>query len=428
MSVKWRPAVVVPSAIAMSLLVAALAWWDTHRPDHIYRRALEDVAEARRAAAVDDLPRAAQRRAAALQAYRRLKEIPGYEDRGHYLAGALLAASSDYSRALGELYQVPESSEVVLAAKTLGAECLYRSGQIYRAAETARAVVERDPRALDARRWLAAALYDLGAIPSAAIELEIIARDAPTDGQPLRLLGVIERDQGRFAQAVEYYSEALRREPSARHRGEILEELADCQIRLGQFDAALGTLGDCPETAQSLTLAARCHLALGQFDQAASCVEKALEQKPDSAAALELKGELLENAGRFAEAANVFARAIELMPADRDLRLRLAGVYDRLEEPEHAAAERAAAEEAGKLAEEFRLLHAEADKKVSDPGVRCRLGTLALKMNRPDLARMWYRCALGVAPENAEARQALEQLLTKDAARMTKERRNPNGE
>jgi len=416
MSVKWRPAVVIPSAIAMILLVAALAWWDTHRPDHICRQALEDVAGARRAVALGDFSRAADRRAAALHAYRRLKDVPGYEDRCHYLAGALWAASADYSRALGELYQVPESSEVVLAAKTLAAECLYRSGQIYRAAEVARAVVERDGRAIEARRWLAAALYDLGAVPSAAIELEMIARDAPTDGQPLRLLGVIDRDQGRFAQAVDYYRESLRREPHTRHRREILEELADCQIRLGQFEEALKTLGDCSETAQSLTLAARCHLALGRLDQAARCVEKSLEQKPGYAAALELKGELLENAGRLEEAAEVFRRAIELMPADRDLRLKLAGIYDRLEETERAATERAAAEEAGKLAEEFRLLHAQADKDVADPEVRCRLGDLALKMNRPDLARMWYRCALGVAPENIEAREALEQLMKNEEA------------
>jgi Flp pilus assembly protein TadD len=51
-----------------------------------------------------------------------------------------------------------------------------------------------------------------------------------------------------------------------------------------------------------------------------------LEQRPDFAPAIKLKGMLLEEAGRSSEAAAAYEEALKLAPDDGDLLLK-AGIY-----------------------------------------------------------------------------------------------------
>ena len=99
-----------------------------------------------------------------------------------------------------------------------------------------------DPNNQFARRWLAVAAYDLGAVGLAAEELLKLGEADPRDGRSYRLLGLIEKDREHFPEAIEFYRESLRRKPDPPDRAEILEELADSLVRLSRFDEALDVI------------------------------------------------------------------------------------------------------------------------------------------------------------------------------------------
>src|SRR6185295_5876458 len=103
--------------------------------------------------------------------------------------------------------------------------------------------------ALDARRWLASAEYDLGRTDRADAELKIISDKAPHDPGPDRLRGLISKDYAEYAEAIDHYRESLRRNPQQRGRANVLAELAASLVKLGRFDEALETLRECDRTA-----------------------------------------------------------------------------------------------------------------------------------------------------------------------------------
>src|SRR5262249_48710370 len=146
--------------------------------------------------------------------------------------------------------------------------------------ETARAALDRNQGALDARRWLAAALYDLGATAHAVQELEAIAAAAPGDFQPHRLLGLIAKDNEQFNEAVAHYRESLRRNPVQPDRPAVLVELGESLVKLNLYEEALQTLGECDRTAAVLTLEAACKQSLARTDEALDELHAAVAMDP----------------------------------------------------------------------------------------------------------------------------------------------------
>jgi tetratricopeptide (TPR) repeat protein len=337
----------------------------------------------------------------------RLINTPGFEPYGRLLAGLQFARTGRPDKALPELVEAAKGEATAVEAMTVAAECYYAMGRFVEAMETALATLERDSEALDARRWLAAAYYDLGATVSAAEELEKISAQAPHDPRSERLLGLIGKDTERFGLAVEHYRESLRRDPDQPDRQEILVELAESLVKLSRFEEAQEILSESDPSATALTLAAECAQNLGQTEAAQDRLREALNLDPEHVPAHLRRGTLLLSLGRTDEAIDALREAVRLAPHSSQPHFHLSQAYGRKGEREKAARELKRMQQVQALEREFADLHETASANPNDADVRYRIGVLAAKLHKPDLARLWFRAALALDPQHAPARTAL---------------------
>ncbi|MDX2085993.1 MAG: tetratricopeptide repeat protein [Candidatus Melainabacteria bacterium] len=77
---------------------------------------------------------------------------------------------------------------------------------------------------------------------------------------------------------------------------------------------------------------------LGQLDQAMIAVERSLLLQPESAASIDTKGFILYKMKRYAEAVEVYRKAIQLDPTIGEIHLHWAQVHQALDQPEQALA------------------------------------------------------------------------------------------
>ena len=394
---RWPYAVL--AALAGLGLILGWAYWNANRPARRFERGLRALIKK-------------GERVTALREARELLGVPGFEPQSHLLSGTALADGGWYNQALEELQQVPESSALVVRALTLAAKCHYQLGQFPETVTAARKALERDETALDARRWLVAAYYDLGALAHTVEQLKLISQAAPDDGRPDRLLGLIEKDHEAYQQAIEYYQESLRRNPQPADRNDILTELAQSQIKLSQFEAALKALADCDETSETLALAAECHIALGRPDAARSAVDRALSTNPDDFTALLVNADIRLSEGLFQPVVDALQRALRQQPYNAQAHFKLSQAYARLGEREKSDEQLALMKDSQNLADEFTSLYQRATQEIGNVETRYRLGVVARKLGDLELAKIWYRAALAIEPTHAPSRAALNQVET----------------
>jgi len=161
---------------------------------------------------------------------------------------------------------------------------------------------------------------------------------APGRPSLLANLGLTRHRRGRWAEAVEPLTQAVAADPN---HAEAWLALGGCHEALGRWEPAVAALqrglGPLPTVAPAWLSLARCQLALHAPEAALAAVTQALAHDPALAPAWTLRGQLLREQGRRAEAATCFERALEL-GAEPDLhRFFLASVRDDAAPvPEHA--------------------------------------------------------------------------------------------
>jgi len=388
----WRLAVLAGLLVAAAA-VGGVAYWHWQRPSQRFARAL---------AALD-----AKRWDEVKRELAGLERAPDYEPQQHFLRGALLVHAGKPRRALEELAHTVHDPELRVPTLVRSGEAFYRIGDLRRAIHVLSQAVEADAGAVDAHRWLASAYYDLGLVDAAAAHLIRVAELDPADPRPHRLMGLIQKDFEKYAPAVESYRESLRRSANQPDGEEILLELAECQIKLREHDAALETLAEAPPSADRWVAEAECHYGEGRSDEAKRLLEQALEQSPVNLRGLMLLATILLEERNAAGAVELLTRAVIGYPKEYAARFKLAQAYRRLGDAKHADEHAAVARELDQLREEFAKLHKKANLEPNNADVRCRLGQLARQLDRPDLARVWFRSALQIDPRHEEARRSL---------------------
>ncbi len=388
------PRGIVAATIAGLAIITLIGWWwNSLRPENCYRRG-------RLALAAGD-------RQLVIRESRRLLATPGFEAHGRLLSGMQLVRDERPADALRELQAAAQDEATAVEALTAAAGCFYALGRYVDAVNVARDALAREDTALDARRWLAAALYDLGITADAAAELKIIAGRAVSDPAPERLLGLIAKDNEQFAEAVEHYRESLRRDPGQPHRAAVLAELAESLVRLSRFDEALPVLHDCRRTAPVLALEAECLQGQGREAEAEGRLRESLDLDPQYLPARLKLGMLLLGQSRAGDAAGVLEEAVRAAPHSSQAHFDLSQAYARLGLRDRADEELRLMKKAQAVEREFTDLHEEAAQKPADADLRCRIGRLAQRLGKPELARLWFRAALAIEPDHAGARAAL---------------------
>ena len=125
-----------------------------------------------------------------------LLSTPGYESHGNLLKGLFLLRVGKLDEAIPFLEKAGGNKDLMVEANTAASRCYCSSGRFLEAIDAAQAALTVDATCLDARRWLAAAYYDLGANSHAVAELERVARDRVARVADRRA-GPVERRHGR---------------------------------------------------------------------------------------------------------------------------------------------------------------------------------------------------------------------------------------
>ena len=376
------------------VLGVAFAWrqWQYNLPESHYQRAREALQ-----AGDDDV---------VLQEAENLSQKTGFESHSKLLRGLLLVRKGKLTEALTQLKQANADTTVVEASAN-AAKCFYQLGQYLNAIEAAHSALARDPGTIDARRWLAAAYYDLGAVGHAVVELEQISREATDDPRPDRLLGLIAKDSEQYLKAIGHYRESLHRDPKQPDREKIHNELADSLIKQNLFEDALSVLKDCQRSASVLTLEADCQYSLGESAKAHNLLNQAMELDPKYVPARLTKGKLLLDAGEADKALMFFKDAVRLDPFNRVTHLQLSQAFRQLGQSEQADKELQRSNEIKSREREFTDLHETAMLKPLDADVRFRLGELAGQLGKRELSKMWLRAALAINPQHEKAQTAV---------------------
>jgi tetratricopeptide (TPR) repeat protein len=345
-----------------------------------------------------------------------LLKSPGFEAWGHLLRGQWFLKTEKYAAAAREFGLATENEQTRAEAYTRGGEAFYRMQQFVDAEKMLLMALESDPESSDARRWLASTYYDLGAMSLAMDQLQIVGVRNPTDGRPYRLRGLIQKDFKQFGEAVTEYQESLKRELIPDQRQAVLRELAECLVQQLQYEQALEVLQTAAETAESLVIEAQCFSALGNTDEALKKTNAALQLDPDHRAAVLTKAAVLLETNHAEDAVSMLEAAVQRHSNDFDLLFQLNKAWRLTGRTAEAEAHAAKLAELEKLVDEFAELNSRAFDDLENSELRFQLGQLALRLDRPELARSWLQAAHAMNPAHSETRKLLESLQSQTSS------------
>lgn len=160
----------------------------------------------------------------------------------------------------------------------------------------------------------------------------------PRDGFAWKALGVLLKEQGKIALALEPTKKAAQLMPQD---AQVHNNLGNILKDLGRFNDAeasyLRALKLMPGLAEAHSNLGNTLKKLGRFAEAEASYLRALELKPDVAQAHNNLGNMLQEAGKLSEAAARYHRALELQPDFAEAHNNLGNVFKdlgRLDEAE----------------------------------------------------------------------------------------------
>jgi tetratricopeptide (TPR) repeat protein len=383
---KLRYALLVLLALAVAVAVA-WRWHATTRPEYRLKSGQEAVRKG-------DWNKA-ERLAARLEA-------SGYRSHAHLLRGDAYFHQQQWAQALAEFNQIDDEGEIRLEAAALSGQCLLRLGNLRGAEAAFRFVVDQQPDHLEAHRGLADVYYFQGALLQAIDQFHEISRLDVQDSRPHRFIGLIYKDLGQPSEAVAAYQEALHHELTAQETERIREELAECLVKLHNYDQALEVLAACsPDTADKpavLAQRAECLYAQSQVEAARDLLDRALEKHPQFPALLSLRARIHLAKSDPARAASLLERAVKADRHDSASRQQLAQAYQRLGRADEAAAQLSLAKQSDGYRAQRAELTQEAMNHPWDAAVRRRLAEVCRQLDRPEEVDMWLNAAAACPP------------------------------
>ena len=265
-------------------------------------------------------------------------------------------------------------------------------------------------------------LQKQGKLDKAGEAYQAILAAHPTHFEATQQLGIVRYQQGLYAEALHYLSEAVRLNPSdigvLTNFGVILQSLGQTQDALTAFDSALGINPGLPETlynrGNALRELKRPEEALASFDgalaikpefaeahtnrgnalrelnrpqDALASYDAALAIKPRLIDALYNHGSLLKELNRSEEALASYKRALAINPNYAEAHVTCGNLLESLNRPEEALASYNKA--------------VAADSNAADAHVM--RGDLLKKIDRPKAALASYDRAVDANPDHAVA-------------------------
>jgi len=239
--------------------------------------------------------------------------------------------------------------------------------------------------------------------------------DQPNEVQALNLRGNLYWQISAMGKAADDYRRVAELDP---RRREARERLGIGLLETGRYDEALKDLQQVrqwkPDDADLEVQIARCHERIGRPQQAEEILDAVFAKHPDYGPALRLRGQMLLQAGRPADAENWLRRAVNAVPDDYQASWSLYQAFEKQNKTAEAKDQLAFAEDLKdrgvRLGE---ITTREMTARPRDPALRCELGGLLLKKGLNELGERWLLSALTLDPHYRPAHAALAEYYRK---------------
>ncbi len=165
-------------------------------------------------------------------------------------------------------------------------------------------------------RSLAMLYYDRGAIDGAVFHLQNVAKLDPSDARPLRLLGLIHKDYEKYAEAVQFYRQALARGLVAVTREQVHVELVECLIKTREYEEGLKVLANASMTYDAVALKAECLIGLGRSSEAITELDELLAKDNQHFPSLLARAQIHTEQREYPQAIAMLRRAKEIKSVD----------------------------------------------------------------------------------------------------------------
>lgn len=355
-----------------------------------------------------------------------LRRFPLYIHQMELLRGTVFLSGGDYALALKEFSACQHDPQTQLLALTLAGETLCRLDRQEEAIKVLERAANLDSPPIETYRWLAIAYYDVGNSSRAAKTLRQVIKQDPDDFRPYRLLGMIQRERGRYEEAADEYRACLRLKPQDEVlRNQVRLELSDCLTHLSQFQKALELLEQIPESADAQALRAHCYSGLGNTTKARDAAERAIELNPNHIEGRGWLANLDLEAGNFKAAARSLELIVATYPSEHAPRKKLSDAYLGLNRKADAEVQRAKSEELQALSLKYSKLLDEVNDKPKDAKLCFELAETARQLDRIKLAHLWYGATLSLDAKFPGAKEALEKLPNMSSDRRHAPRSGP---
>jgi tetratricopeptide (TPR) repeat protein len=324
-------------------------------------------------------------------------ESAGHTDHACLLRGEIYLYRNRFAPALLEFNRIRDQGSLRRDAAAYSGQCLLQLKNPLEAMRCFEFVLSEQADQVECHRGLAVIYYDQGAMERALEHLQAVARLAPDDGRPHRLMGLIHKDMGQLALAIDSYREALKRLPPDDSLREVQDELTETLVRNGDGQQALEALDSIdPRRAlepRMVALRAECLLMLARAPEARVQLDRALSQHADSIDLLKVRAKLHLQDGEGKQAVDLLEKVLKAQRHDVACRYQVIQGYQLLGQTDRAAAHKLQLEQSQTLIHEFSELGAEAEADPWNAELMLRLASACDKLDKPDLAAMWRRAA-----------------------------------
>jgi tetratricopeptide (TPR) repeat protein len=349
-----------------------------------------------------------------------LKEMPIADVETKFLEAVLYLNVLNYRASMQRLRQIADDARIREECMIMAARIFLATGDNPGAMRTLNEMIAEFPDNVDAHRLLSAKHYDFGSLQLAMKHCQRISELAPQDPRPDRLMGLISKDFDKNELAVTHYTESLKRasgDSTFEQTSEVHVELAEVQIRLRNYAAALASLANLPAAdippylvANARSYQAECHVALGEFDEAQQYIQQALSIDVEHEHALEMHGTLAMQSGQTEQALAILSQAAARHPGNDRILFKLSNVHRQLGNADQAATVLAQHEQIKALKIQYIEKNVMAAQVPTDANIRFELGKIAEQLYDVQAAVSWYQAALALDPNYEAATIALNDL------------------
>jgi tetratricopeptide (TPR) repeat protein len=333
-----------------------------------------------------------------------------YETLATAIEAIILVKQGEASSAIALAEQISAVPAMRAEAYVIAGEAFHQQNDLTAAISAFASAIQENPQHARAYRWLGISYYDTGAMRLATTQLRSSARLDPQDVNSLLLSAKIFQDYEQYEEAISDYDTVLKRSDKAEVKLISKTKQAECLIALRKLDEASKILEGIPPTPAATLAQAAIAEARGELEQAQRMAESVLKSSPKQRTAILILGRVYNSQRRWEEAIRLLEGTVSTLPYDYEIRLLYGRALQGAGQKDKAEAEISQATEIKNTFLSFADLHQEAIKAPEDANLRVRLGEMAEKIGRRDLALMWYRAALGLEPSLGNVQAAIDRI------------------